>query len=195
MWLCIHLLASFPAPPTIFVSNSLTSPAAHVANARGTKHLSFKSPHSCKKFIPFSSPEKRMLNEKLQSVLQELKSVRTVIALLQQRMKNTLEAEADRQQNSVQKGESIQCESASRKWIHFVYDCNRRPQNIVRHLAKQDDSYNPTSNKYLLTYLLTTWSRVLLEELIGSAASQEIPRILWNPKVHHHTSARHLSLS
>ena len=31
---------------------------------------------------------------------------------------------------------------------------------------------------YLLTYLLTPWSRVLLEKLTGSAASQEIPRIL-----------------
>jgi len=37
------------------------------------------------------------------------------------------------------------------------------------------------------TYLLTPWSRVLLEKLTGSAASQEIPRILWNPKVRHHT--------
>ena len=38
---------------------------------------------------------------------------------------------------------------------------------------------------YLLTYLLTLWSRVLLEKLTGSA-SQEILRILWNPKVHYH---------
>ena len=37
----------------------------------------------------------------------------------------------------------------------------------------------------LLTYLLTPWSRVLLEKLTGSAASQEIPHTLWNPKVHH----------
>jgi len=37
------------------------------------------------------------------------------------------------------------------------------------------------------TYLLTPWSRVLLEKPAGSAASQEIPRILWNPKVHHRT--------
>ena len=37
------------------------------------------------------------------------------------------------------------------------------------------------------TYLLTPWSRVILEKLTGSAASQEIPRIFWNPKVHHRT--------
>jgi len=41
--------------------------------------------------------------------------------------------------------------------------------------------------KGLLTYLLTPWSRVLLEKLTGSAASQEIPRNFWNPKAHHHT--------
>jgi len=35
------------------------------------------------------------------------------------------------------------------------------------------------------TYLLTPSSRVLCEKLTGSAASQEIPRTLWNPKVHH----------
>ena len=42
-------------------------------------------------------------------------------------------------------------------------------------------------NTYLLTYLLTSWSRVLLEKLTCSAASQEVPRILRNPKVHHRT--------
>ena len=35
-----------------------------------------------------------------------------------------------------------------------------------------------------ITYLLTPRSRVLLEKLTGFAANQEIPRILWNPKVH-----------
>ena len=39
----------------------------------------------------------------------------------------------------------------------------------------------------IFTYLLTPWSRVLLEKLTGSAASQEIPRNFWNPKVHHRT--------
>ena len=42
------------------------------------------------------------------------------------------------------------------------------------------------SHTYLL-YLLTPWSWVLLEKLTGSAASQEIPRILSNPKFHHRT--------
>ena len=37
------------------------------------------------------------------------------------------------------------------------------------------------------TYLLTPWSRVLLEKLTGSAASQEIPRILCSPKDHYRT--------
>ena len=45
-------------------------------------------------------------------------------------------------------------------------------------------------------YLLTPWSRVLLEKLTGSAASQESPRIFGNRRfITVPTSARHLSLS
>ena len=42
---------------------------------------------------------------------------------------------------------------------------------------------------YLL-YLLTPWCRVLLEKLSWFAASQEIPRISRNPKVHYRTHKR-----
>ena len=48
----------------------------------------------------------------------------------------------------------------------------------------------------LLTYLLTPWSRVLLEKLTGSAASQEIPCIFGTQRfITVLTSACHLSLS
>ena len=50
--------------------------------------------------------------------------------------------------------------------------------------------------KTTVTYLLTPWSRVLLEKLTGSAASQEIPRIFGTRRfITVLTSARHLSLS
>jgi len=41
-------------------------------------------------------------------------------------------------------------------------------------------------HNYLLTYSLTAWGRVLLEKLTGSQLGKNIPRILWNPKVHNH---------
>jgi len=47
-----------------------------------------------------------------------------------------------------------------------------------------------------LTYLHTPWSRVLLEKLTGSAASQEIPRILGTRRfINVLAIALHLSLS
>jgi len=42
--------------------------------------------------------------------------------------------------------------------------------------------FNPT---YLLSSLLTPWSRVLLEKLIASQLAKKFPKILWNPKVHY----------
>ena len=69
----------------------------------------------------------------------------------------------------------------------FPYQISRALHFIVVH-----------STNILLTYLhvLTPWSRVLLEKLTGSAASQEIPRIFGTRRFNTvFTSARHLSLS
>ena len=52
------------------------------------------------------------------------------------------------------------------------------------------------THTYLFTYLFTPWSRVLLEKLTGSAASQEISRIFGTRMfITVLTSARQLSLS
>jgi len=55
---------------------------------------------------------------------------------------------------------------------------------------------NVNNQSHSITYLLTPWSRILLEKLTGSAASQEIPRIFGTRKfITVLTSARHLSLT
>ena len=64
------------------------------------------------------------------------------------------------------------------------------PNTQIREKHNTNRNYNYArriQKIYLLTYLLTPWSRVLLQKLTGFAADQEIPRILWNPKVHYRT--------
>ena len=64
----------------------------------------------------------------------------------------------------------------------------RDGSHVTEQLTIFKRNYN---DLYLLTYLLTPWSRVLLEKLTGFSANQEIPRILWNnPKVHFRTHKR-----
>ena len=60
----------------------------------------------------------------------------------------------------------------------------------IHHTAGICDLYCSHTGITLLTYLLTPWSRVLLEKPTGFAANQEIPRILWTPKVHYRTHKR-----
>ena len=60
-------------------------------------------------------------------------------------------------------------------------------RSVLLRVTNISDKSSRENQNYLLTYLLTPWSRVLLEKLTGSATSQEIPGILWNPKVPHIT--------
>ena len=69
---------------------------------------------------------------------------------------------------------------SSLSWRRRAQDLQNPSSHMASH-SKRQQFYLLTS---LLTYLLTPCNRVLLEKLTGSAASQEIPRILWKPKVH-----------
>jgi len=83
--------------------------------------------------------------------------------------------------------------SSEESYRRFYGTCCRHLQRISQ---QYETPYPRTLLTYLLTYLLTPWSRVLLEKLTGSAASQEIPRIFGTQRfITVLISARHLSLS
>ena len=71
-----------------------------------------------------------------------------------------------------------------------IFSC--QPKLLIQHTCH----YHLYCRATYLTLLHTPWSRVLLEKLTGSAASQEIPRIFGTRRfITVLTSARHLSLS
>ena len=82
-------------------------------------------------------------------------------------------------------------------FMHWTYERNTIKLHVQTFLRMNTWMFETCRRlTYLLTYLLTPWSRVLLEQLIGSAASQEIPRIFGTRRfITVLTSARHLSLS
>jgi hypothetical protein len=72
---------------------------------------------------------------------------------------------------------------------------NTNPSNVIICHSRGNYGWCKEISQHL-TYLLTPWSRVLLEKLTGFAASQEIPRIYGTRRfITAFTSARHLSLS
>jgi len=78
----------------------------------------------------------------------------------------------------------------------FALEWKKPPQNFSVPVGSSNCSVKTLSTYGNNTYLLTPWSRVLLEKLTGSAASQETPRIFGTRKfITVLTSARHLSLS
>jgi hypothetical protein len=67
---------------------------------------------------------------------------------------------------------------------------------LLEQPCKFYDYFRMLPETFWYTYLLTPWSRVLLEKLTGSAASQEIPRIFGTRRfLAVPTSARHLAIS
>ena len=76
------------------------------------------------------------------------------------------------------------------------YVRTKAKDNALNLTGRATNVYRTAVHTQLLTYLLTPWSRVLLEKLTGSSASQEIPRIFGTRRfITVLTSARHLSLS
>ena len=79
-----------------------------------------------------------------------------------------------------------------------TYYSHRREGLVILQCVQRavTDAYETICERNLLTYFLTPWSRVLSEELTGSAANQEIPHIFGTRRfITVLTSVRHLFIS
>ena len=80
------------------------------------------------------------------------------------------------------------------KLIHMQSNSVINYRHLTGHICPMQPSYIILDMKsftyelltYLFTYLLTPWSRVLLEKLTGFQLVKKFPCILCNPKVYYH---------
>ena len=96
------------------------------------------------------------------------------------------------------------CCRPAASWVHYTTSCNTQssaPEDGQNNCPKHVELTGIINKPLLLHlvgclyYLLTPWSRVLLEKLTSNAASQEIPRIYGTRKfLTVPTSSRHPSL-
>ena len=83
-------------------------------------------------------------------------------------------------------------------YINFLLVCSIRTDTIHEMISSFCDNWIVRYGRcdvcvcvqWIITYLLTPWSRVLLEKLTCFADNLEIPRISWIPEVHYHTHKR-----
>jgi len=84
------------------------------------------------------------------------------------------------QVGSITSSGSLQTFSYTTAYLNYIKFCHIHLKHLLisRIFIPTVVSQHISVFSNTLTYLLTPWRRVLLEKLTGSAASQEIPRIL-----------------